>query len=177
MKRPCHQTLQLTSVSGWSGPGPVNWPQEAGPGLQGQPARHSCAVTGASVYQLLPGSELPSPMPTARRPDELPVSSPIPFLPLLSPPGKSHCFTFRWMLRPRSAPHGSLLPVLCGRTHEPGAFPRRGPERTEASVVVMVMTVMMMTVSVKSVLIFAVVTLKHYKHTQHLYSFSAVFKT
>lgn len=103
MKRPWHQTLQLAAVSGRSGPGPANWPREAGPALQGRLARHSCAVTGASVCQLLPGWELPSPMPTAGQPDELPVSRPIQFLPLLSPPGRSHCFTFRWMLRIRSA--------------------------------------------------------------------------
>lgn len=45
MKRPRHQTLHLTTVSGRSGPGPGNWPQEAGPALQGRSARHSCAVT------------------------------------------------------------------------------------------------------------------------------------
>lgn len=57
--------------------------------------RHLCAVTGAPACQRFPGRELPSPMLTARQPDELSVSSNSPHCPHSTPPpGRSHCFTF-----------------------------------------------------------------------------------
>lgn len=61
--------------------------------------RHLCAVTGAPACQRFPGRELPSPMLTARQPDELSVSSNSPHSSHSAPPpGRSHCFTFHWAL-------------------------------------------------------------------------------
>lgn len=61
--------------------------------------RHLCAVTGAPACQRFPGRELPSTMLTAREPDELSVSSNSPHSSHSTlPPGRSHCFTFHWVL-------------------------------------------------------------------------------
>lgn len=56
-------------------------------------------MTGAPACQRFPGRELPSPMLTARQPDELSVSSNSPHSSHSTPPpGRSHCFTFHWAL-------------------------------------------------------------------------------
>lgn len=56
-------------------------------------------MTGAPACQRFPGRELPSPMLTARQPDELSVSSNSPHSSHRTPPpGRSHCFTFHWAL-------------------------------------------------------------------------------
>lgn len=61
--------------------------------------RHLCAVTAAPACQHVPGRELPSPMLTARPPDELSVSFNSPHSSHSTPPpGRSHCFTFHWAL-------------------------------------------------------------------------------
>ncbi len=83
------------------GTGLVNWTQESRPALQGPGLcrRHLCGVTGAPACQRFPGRELPSPMLTARQPDELSVSSNSPHsFHSAPPPGKNHCFTFHWAL-------------------------------------------------------------------------------
>lgn len=66
---------------------------------RGCAGRHLCAVTGAPACQRFPGRELPSPMLTARQPDELSVSSNSPHSSHSTPPpGRSHCFTSHWAL-------------------------------------------------------------------------------
>lgn len=66
---------------------------------RGGASRHLCAVTASPACQRFPGRELPSPMLTARQPDELSVSSNSPHTShSTAPPGRSHCFTFHWAL-------------------------------------------------------------------------------
>lgn len=91
-----------TATCGLSvGPGP--WAEHRRAALpyraRGCARRHLCAVTGAPACQRFPGRELPSPMLTARQPDELSVSSNSPHSShSTAPPGRSHCFTFHWVL-------------------------------------------------------------------------------
>lgn len=70
-------------------------------------------MTGAPACQRFPGRELPSPMLTARQPDELSVSSNSPHSSHSAPPpGRSHCFTFHWALLLYSALDAYLSPAF-----------------------------------------------------------------
>lgn len=71
--------------------GRADLPYRSGDGAR----RHLCAVTASPACQRFPGRELPSPMLTARQPDELSVSSNSPHTShSTAPPGRSHCFAF-----------------------------------------------------------------------------------
>lgn len=101
IKAVTHAPVSHYNVWPECGTGPVSWTQESRTALQGAGLCEEALMCcdRRACLSAFPWQELPSPMLTARQPDELSVSSNSPHSShSTAPPGRSRCFPFHWVL-------------------------------------------------------------------------------